>query len=389
MKTIASLITRLATETEFHLKYPEYHPEDRKTHLLFVGPDTTAHSYYRMLSFYNEINKTTSHAAIVSHIRTFDFNKAFDDYENTINSRLIKWADYIIFPMIFSDYSYVFEAIRKINRDAVLVMELEKNVHELAKGNHSFTKVKKNDPVELLKNLALMDLIASENEPLLFYYDRLLSIQYPTAQYDLVYFPSLISGDSYEHVVPVKDKSDEKIRIGCLGAAQVLVDTKLLKEILPKLFEHYGSNIEVIFYNLYLPKDCQADLNGSEITLVKPTTFFKHFQTLVDLQLDIALLCYSQHELNSYHASVTAFQELAVIGVPVIAPSIISGIEELIEDGINGFIADTPDTILETTQSLIENKEMRVSAGTLARQRIWKEASFTKKSLSSYLQLFP
>ena len=111
MRNVKELLERLNSSLSFEEKYPELQDEAEKVHVLYVAPCMNASGYYRMIAPALELNKTKSHKAVVNQIHKWNFNKKHDEYDTPVDERLIRWADYIVFPTFFTDIQPIIEGI--------------------------------------------------------------------------------------------------------------------------------------------------------------------------------------------------------------------------------------------------------------------------------------
>ena len=124
MKEVKALYELLHCKKSFIEKYP-MDPRDGKLHVLYVSPLLNGTGYYRMLAPMMELNKTKTHAALASSLHKWNFTKEFNDYDNPVDRRLIEWADFVVFPTILSDATYIVHSFKKIKPELQLVMDLD------------------------------------------------------------------------------------------------------------------------------------------------------------------------------------------------------------------------------------------------------------------------
>ena len=159
MKTLKELYSRLNTAKDFKELYPHYEMEDNKVHVLFLSPCMNETGYYRMILPALELNRTDTHAAIIGHIHKWDFNKMFDDYDSPVDFRLVKWADYVVIPAMFTDISYIIKSMREINDDIEFVMDLDINYHELPEYHPDYKKLRPELKEMMISNLLKVDIL--------------------------------------------------------------------------------------------------------------------------------------------------------------------------------------------------------------------------------------
>jgi hypothetical protein len=157
MRTIKELQLRLNPKNSFNERYDI--AQDDKIHLLYVSPMLNATGYYRMITPAIEINKTDTHKAIITSIEVNDFSRKLSDFVNQLDERLIAWADYIIFPSLFSDVSYLMQAIKTLNPTVQLVMDVDRNYFAVPISIPLSRKLTQEKLKCFENNLGLMDLV--------------------------------------------------------------------------------------------------------------------------------------------------------------------------------------------------------------------------------------
>ncbi|MCX6180979.1 MAG: glycosyl transferase family 2, partial [Bacteroidetes bacterium] len=89
MKNVVELFNRLQGDLPFEAKYLQYSKEDKLVHVLYLSPFLNATGYYRMIAPMLEMNRTSTHRAIINQVHKWDFSKQFEQYDNPLDERLI------------------------------------------------------------------------------------------------------------------------------------------------------------------------------------------------------------------------------------------------------------------------------------------------------------
>jgi len=387
MRTILELKKRLKNETLFSRKYPDYEEDDDKVHLLYVSPCLDSTGYYRAITAVLELNKTSTHCAIITVIETFNFNKRFEDYENLIDEKLLYWADYVIFPVIFLDIDFFIKAIRVLRPDVQLVMDIDQNFTAIPQSHALSRKVNTRDKEQLLSNMISMDVVTAATKPLASFYKKILLDNFPNHSTHVAQLPSLVSRLGYEEIPPLKRNESETIRIGIIGSKSQLVDLLVLKELVTKTEEVLKEGVQFVCYG-WDGKDSNGELvlKGLAIEYQKPVAFENHFKKLNDLALDIILLP-SEKSRFSQCGPYTELLESAVFGIPVIA-SKYHPAEQVLKEGETGLLAETTKDWVNAIQRLVADKELRDQMGKNALKSIWMEQHFTSRQLQRFQDLF-
>ena len=385
MQTIKELQSLLNSKTKFEERYSRYKHKDDKIHLLYVSPCLNASGFYRMILPALEMNKTATHSAIITNIENWGFNKNFENYDTLIDERLLLWADYIIFPPVLSDISYLIKAIRALNPNIQLVMDLDYNYHEIPKTHPRSAKITSNHKEFLLVSLAQMDVVTGANIHLLDYYATLMEKKHEDSNVYMEYLPSLISRFGYEDTLPMPPRKSEVIRIGIIGKPSSAVLS--LKEALQKISNTYKDKVEFIFFG-WNKKHSETETLFKDIdyTIEKSVSFSNYFNVLHKLSLDIALLPAEKNMFNK-HKSYTKFLELSVFGIPVIA-SINHSAKLVLKEGETGLLANTEAEWIEAIELLIKDSDYREQLSRNALKKVWRSHGFNIRNIELITDLF-
>lgn len=383
MRTIKELQVRLNPKNSFDQRYNI--EADDKIHLLYVSLKLNATGYYRMIAPALEINKTDTHKAIITSIETNDFSRKLSDFVNQLDERLIAWADYIIFPALFSDVSYLMQAIKTLNPSVQLVMDLDRNYFAIPASIPLSRKLTNHKLKCLENNLGLMDIVTVANEAFQKFLQRFIDDRLQNANTFVQYLPSLVSRYSYEEMPPLTRNTSEKLRVGLIKPTEE--DLLSLKEV---LFEMHSSLKEKIqFVCLGKPHSSkEGDLLLKEIDceIHDSVSFLDYFEKLNSLQLDIVLLP-AKEGLYNRHQNNHLFLELSVFGIPVVA-SINHPTSKLISYGENGFVAGEVPEWLDIINLLINDKTLINRIGKNAIKSVWIKDSWTQKKLNFSQEAF-
>ena len=377
MRTIKELQARLNPKNSFDQRYNI--EADDKIHLLYVSPKFNATGFYRMIAPALEINKTDTHKAIITSIETNDFSRKLSDFVNQLDERLIAWADYIIFPSLFSDVTYLMQAIKTLNPSVQLVMDLDKNYFAVPVSIPLSRKLTNEKLKRLENNLGLMDIVTVANEAFQKFLQRFIDDRLENAHTFAQYLPSLVSRYGYEEMPPLTRNTSEKLRVGLIKPNEE--DLLSLKEVLFKMRKTFGEKIQ--FVCLGKPhSSLEGDLLLKEIDceIHDSVSFLDYFEKLNSLQLDVVLLP-AKEGLFTRNQNNQLLLELSVFGIPIVA-SIYHPTSKLISDGENGFVASEVPEWLDIINLQIKDKTLINRIGKNAIKSVWIKDSWTQKKLS-------
>lgn len=382
MRTIKELQNRLNLKNNFDSRYNT--EQDDKIHLLYVSPTLTATGYYRMISPALEINKTNTHKAIITSIETNDFSKKLSDFVNQLDERLIIWADYIIFPSLFSDVNYLIQAIKTLNPIVQLVMDVDRNYFTVPISIPLSQKLTEEKLKCFETNLALMDMVTVTNEAFQKFLQRFIDDRLENANTFVQFIPSLVSRFGYEEMPPLLRNSSDKLRVGLIKPSEE--DLLSLKEVLLKNSSSFKEKIQFVCLGKpHSSKEVDLLLKEIDCELHNSVSFLDYFEILNSLKLDVVLLP-AKEGLYNRHQNSQLFLELSVFGIPVIA-SIHHPAKAFIEDVETGFIAgDVPEWI-EIINSIANNNYKKRLSPIIIKE-VWKTYSFSVNSIKLFSSLF-
>lgn len=388
MKHVKELFELLNGDYEFNEKYPFYREQDGKIHVLYVAPCINGTGCYRMIFPMLELNKTSSHTALVSTIHKWSFSKQFDDYDNPIDKRLIEWADYVVLPAMFSDTSYIIESLNKINDDIQFVMDIDCNYHRYPKEHPNHSKITKQQLQTLLHNIAQVDILTGASIGLLKEYEQRIAHHHPSSNVCMEYQPNLISDFGIQEISGIKKNDGDKIRIGVIGNLSSYYDILSIKDVLLATQKKFDKQVEIIFFGWDGKHSKNEDpFKELNFTFEKSVSFLNYYNKLNELVLDFVLLPLTDIPFNTRGKSPIKYLELSAFAIPVIASAVMP-YKEVIIDGETGLLASTSEEWLSQIERLINDKDYRHNIGKEAFKNLWRNHSYTKQNIQNLQDIF-
>jgi len=397
MKAIEELYERLHSsenekgniiEKSFEERYPAYEQNDNKIHVLYISPCINGTGFYRMILPMLELNKTSTHKAIITNLHKWNFSKQFEDYDNPIDTRLIKWANYIVFPSMYVDATETFNSFRSINKEVQIIMDIDTNVHRYPKEHPNYAKITQEVKRNFLENMGYVDLVTGASEELLGFYTQLYEKYASGKEIYMEYIPNLISNFGLEEVATIKQNETKKIRIGIIGNLSNHYDTLSIKDVLIEIGAKHKDKIELLFFgwNGKLPNGDEP-LKGLQFSFIKSVSFMGYYPKLNGLVFDFVLLPLAKIPFNTHGKSFVKYLELAAFAVPVIASKLPPYVHA-IEQEENGMLAATTEEWVTAIEKLIDDKDFRYALGRAALKNAWRNFSYTTKNLNHLKEFF-
>ncbi|MDW8015380.1 MAG: glycosyltransferase family 4 protein [Bacteroidia bacterium] len=185
--------------------------------------------------------------------------------------------------------------------------------------------------------------------------------------------PTTIDTDLYR---PKGLDSEAPVVIGWSGSATTTAHLRTIEPALRQLYEKYGSAIRFLFIGTagYAPPF------PAQLLPWRPETEVRDLQAIT-----IGLMPLPQDEWSRGKCALKALQYMALGIPPVVSP--VGMNTEVIQEGVNGLFARTPEEWVEKLSYLIENPEVRQRLGQAARATV--EAHYSvKANRAKYLEVF-
>jgi len=376
MKKVIQLKQKLESNSKFNSKYDLR--DDGKIHLLYVSPKFNATGYYRMITQALELNNTTTHKSIITNIDSNDFNNSLNDLTTMLDEKLIIWADYIIFPPVFSDITYLIKAIQAFNPLIQITFNIDQNYFALNEMSFGKRKLSQTDLAYLENNLAVADLLLVANVKFKNFLHRFINFRHPNANVKTQYIPNLISKIGYESMPKIQKNDTKVFRVGFIKPT--FEDLNFVKELFKKMNQKLKEKIQLVCIGSSSTFELIEKLElQNDIEFHKTVNFKDFFLKLNELKLDSALLLAKDSTYNKHHSSYL-FLELSAFGIPTIA-SIYHSAHKYINDGVNGLIAAIEPEWVKALDLLINVDGIKEEIGNMAIKEVWKTQSFSKKQL--------
>ncbi|MCH7535870.1 MAG: glycosyltransferase family 4 protein, partial [Bacteroidetes bacterium] len=190
---------------------------------------------------------------------------------------------------------------------------------------------------------------------------------------NVVIIPTTIDTEEYQRV----HVANSKVCIGWSGSITTIQHFEYAISFLKELKMKYGSQIEikVIGDGGYINKE--LDVEG--------ISWIKEDEVKELSRFDIGIMPLLNDEWSRGKCGLKGLQYMALEIPTVISPI---GVNiEIIEHGINGFLADTKEEWVEKISLLIDSKELRTKMGEEARKTVIERYSFESQKLK-YLSSF-
>ncbi|WP_143337136.1 glycosyltransferase [Dokdonia pacifica] len=372
MQTITHFYEHLKNVKPFLEKYVNYDPYDGKVHVLYISPRLCSKEYYRAILPCLELNNTSTHSAIMTSIEIYDQNMDYFGTIKRIDVRLLKWANYIVFPTILSDMKYMTYVLRLLYPHLQIVMNLDDNYHKIPSWHNSYKDITSAVQDQLLLNLSTFDLCICQNERLKDQYRSALNFFHKDSSCLVVNFPTLISRKSFENLSAIMPQIDSIIRIGVFSPSEKFLN--FLPSLLEKLRQ---KKLELCFVIFDYKGAKTKHKRDQSVEFFDDSNYMNYFEDLHKMQLKVALFSVSEY---LEYQSIDNYLEMAVLGVPTIVcenhPA--SFIIKKRESGL--LVSKENDWELNICKVLEESNFRKILISHSAKM-VWKHHSFTQKTL--------
>lgn len=378
MKKVIQLKEKLDVNSRFNTKYDL--SEDDKIHLLYVSPKLNATGYYRLISQALELDKTKTHKSIITNIDSNDFNNSLNDLTTMLDERLLVWADYIIFPPIFSDITYLLKAIQAFNPLIQITFNVDQNYFALNQMSYGKRKISQTDLLNLENNLASADLLLVANPKFKNFLHRFINFRHPNADVVTQFIPNLITKIGYESMPKIIKNDTNIFRVGVIKPS--FEDLSFVKELFENINQKLKEKIKLVCVGNSSTYEFIEKLElQNDIEFHKTVNFKSFFLKLNELKLDTVLLIAQDSTYNKHHSSYL-FLELSAFGIPTIT-SIHHSASKYIEDGVNGLLGAIEPEWIKALDVLINVEGIKEEISNNAIKAVWKNHSFSKKHIKN------
>ncbi len=163
--------------------------------------------------------------------------------------------------------------------------------------------------------------------------------------------------DTETYFVKNKDKKD-KINIGWIGSKSTMFYLDRLRNLFTTLAKRYNIRLTVIGTGSYV-------IDGVE-TITRPWRPEREISDLQCFDIGVAPLIDDGWALGKCGCKIIQYMG---VGIPAVASPVgING--KIINDGVNGFLADSDEEWIEKLSQLIENETLRERFGFLGRKTV-------------------
>ena len=273
-----------------------------------------------------------------------------------------------IYREAFMTGSVFFERLFRLSR-AKIILDFDDAIwlHSVSNANKSLQWLKR--PEKVADIIALSDLVITGNSYLANYTKAFNP--------NVIVFPSTINLDYYQ--IPLKQNKlkGDQVVIGWSGSHTTVEHFETIIPVFRILKKKFGSKLRFEVYGDPLYKNEEMDIQGT------PWSFDTEVQTIGGF--DIGIMPLPNDEWSKGKCGMKGLQYM---GLEV--PAVLSGVgmnKDIIEDGVNGFLALSENEWIDKLTLLIENRELREHLGKAGRKTI--EQRFSAQALSpDYLHIF-
>ena len=191
-----------------------------------------------------------------------------------------------------------------------------------------------------------------------------------------VVVPSTVDFDYYKLPTPI-DKTSNEVVIGWSGSLTTVAHFKLIVPVLKKIKDRYGKRVSFKVFGL--PNYYSPELETTGIGWTPEN------EVPVIASFDIGIMPLPDTEWAKGKCGMKGLQYMA-LEVPTIMSSV--GVNtEIIQDGINGYLAKDPEEWIAKLGTLIDSKEKRKEMGVAGRKTVIEKYSVSSQK-DRYVTLF-
>lgn len=258
---------------------------------------------------------------------------------------------------------------RIFKKKVPIILDFDDSIwlHDVSTGNSNLAWLKKPSKTEDI--VALSEMVIVGNQYLADYAKRF------GKRVEVI--PTTIDTDYYRHVNNVNPKDEGTVCIGWTGSSTTIKHFSLAIPFLKRIREKYGERVK---FRLIADRACEEVFEGLEFVRWNK-------ETEVDdlLQVDIGIMPLPDDEWSRGKCGFKGLQYMALAKAAVLSPVGVN--VDIIEHGVNGFLASDEQQWYELLCELIENPELRQKIGNAGRETVVKRFSFDSQK-QRYVGLF-
>ena len=186
--------------------------------------------------------------------------------------------------------------------------------------------------------------------------------------------PSTIDTDKYKEIKKLKEGP---VTIGWVGSHTTIKHFETIVPVLIKLKKKYKGEIEFKVIGDPIYRNSDLGINGIAWDNSKEVEFFN--------MLDIGVMPLPDDEWTKGKCGMKGLLYMSV-NTPAVMSSVGMN-SEIIENGVNGFLADTKEEWFEVLSKLIEDENLRRSIGLAGRKTVEEKYSMNSQK-EKYLDLY-
>lgn len=183
--------------------------------------------------------------------------------------------------------------------------------------------------------------------------------------------------DTQYHIANDARNDNDFVRIGWTGSSTTLKHLKILLPVLKIIKEKYGAKVKIRAI-----ADEPLIYDGFEIENIR---WNAHDEVERLDEIDIGIMPLPDDQWSKGKCGFKGLQYMAMKIPAIMSPVGVN--TEIIEHGVNGFLASTPEEWKKIISTLIDNANLRKEIGLKGRQTICEKYSINAQK-EKYLQLF-
>lgn len=192
---------------------------------------------------------------------------------------------------------------------------------------------------------------------------------------NVVIIPTTI--DNNYHITEEKKEDKNVITIGWTGSVTTNKHLEMIIPVFKKIKLRYGKMVEFLMIS-------NSPIKNNEID-IKYISWNKDSEIDDLLQFDIGIMPLPNDEWAKGKCGFKGLQYMALEVPTIMSPVGVN--TEIIQDRVNGFLADSEEEWIEKLSALIESKELRAKIGKAGRKTIEEKYS-VEANKNKYLEVF-
>lgn len=177
------------------------------------------------------------------------------------------------------------------------------------------------------------------------------------------------------------------LRVGIISTPVYREDLMSFNEVFVRINEQFGDDVTLVVFGYDGSDDMPELMDGIKYEYAKPVNMIHYFKQLKALNLDCILIPLINNEYNATSEKYNKYLEASAFSIPVICTNILP-YNNIIQDGMNGFLFRQKQGLIGVIKYLLSNRHMLKFAGDNAHRDMLDTFDFTPENIDMVIDIY-